>query len=88
MRLNVLRDGDYVEINDYSGIIDFDNNNLVSMSIEYFNSDVELNDDNYEDILGSEHLFIYLKNNIECDVVVDVDLIEISFKYEDLLKII
>lgn len=88
MRLNVLRDGDYVEINDYSGIIDFDNNNLVSMSCEDLNGDVEYNDNNYEDILGIDHLFIYLRNNINCDIICDEYMVEISFKYEDLLKII
>ena len=87
MRLNVLRDGDYVEINGYSGFIDFDNDNLVSMSCEDL-YESNYNPENWESELGSEHLFVYLKNNIVSDVVVDVDLIEISFKYEDLLKIV
>jgi hypothetical protein len=87
MILNVLRDGDYVEINGYSGIIDFDNDNLVSMSCEDL-YEVEFEIENWESELGSEHLFIYLKNNIECNFVVDLDCIEIKFKYEDLLKIV
>ena len=88
MNLNVLRDGNYVEINDISGIIDFDNDNMVSMSSEDLIEDSKFsNIDNLEDVLGREHLFIYLKNNIECSVVCDEWMCEISFKYDDLLNL-
>ena len=36
MRFNVLRDGDYVEINGYSGFIDFDNEVVFSKETEEY----------------------------------------------------
>ena len=73
---------------DYTGFIENDN---VSFSVIY--DDVELDNDNWEEVLGDDHLFVKLFNYMtqqrkKIDVEAFEDYVMLSMGVGDLLNII
>jgi len=73
---------------DYTGFIENDN---VSFSVIY--DDVELDNDNWEEVLGDDHLFVKLFNYMtqqrkKIDVEAFEDYVMLSMGVDDLLNII
>jgi len=73
---------------DYTGFIE---NGNVSFSVIY--DDVELDNDNWEEVLGDDHLFVKLFNYMiqqrkKIDVEVFEDYVMLSMGVDDLLNVI
>ena len=86
MRLEFKKvDGEFIEINGYEGFIN--DKGLICLDREDMCDD-GYNEDNYREKLGKDHLFVYLKDNLEvCEVEAYENYVSIYFNLEDLLKI-
>ena len=85
--VNVEVDDDYVELSgdsgDYVGFIEDDG--TISFSVIY--DDEEFTEDNWEDILGPNHVFVKIKNSIPTKVEATYDYVMITVKADDLAKL-
>jgi hypothetical protein len=85
-------DDDYIEMSsdsgDYNGFIE--DNGTISFSVVYEDSEdrdgMDFDDNNWKDILGSNHAFVKIANSIPTEVETGSDYVMITVKADDLIK--
>lgn len=86
--INIDKDGDEITISgdsgEYSGFIEDDG--TVSFSVVYDDEDdEEFTDENWKDILGPDHTFTKISDNIPTKVEALGDYVQITVKLTDLI---
>jgi len=86
LKLNI--EGDYVELQGNSGTYSafIEDNGTVNFSVVY-DDDTEFDEDNWKDILGPNHTFVQISNEIPTKVEAIDDYVMITVNLEDLKKI-
>jgi hypothetical protein len=89
--MNLFIDNDYVELNANSGEYNaFIEDGKVSFSVEYDEDDrngMEFDEDNWKDILDSNHAFVEIVSRIPTEVEALDDYVMITVDLEDLKTI-
>jgi len=91
--MNLTIDDDYVELDtnsgEYSAFVE--DGGKVSFSVVYEDEDdrdgMEFDEDNWKDILGDNHAFVQISNQIPTEVEALDDYVMITVNLEDLKKI-